>query len=216
MSVFQFSNPYFFKIYFFGGGVLGPNLWHMEVPRLGVKSELKLLRDLSCICIWATAMRDLSCICDPHHSSQQCQTLNPVGKGWHQTRILLDTTWVPYCWATTRTPVFAFLKIRGINFTWKKNTEGGGGKTAGKVSCRFPGSQQNRAPKWRIARFCEPHSYCRVIWAVASYLVGQEVLRGHSIFSPQRLPCFTHVLFCLLQKKGGSWNNPPFSSLGSV
>ena len=43
---------------------LGPHLWHMEVPRLGVKSELQLLTYIT-----ATAMPDPSHVCDLHHSS---------------------------------------------------------------------------------------------------------------------------------------------------
>ena len=51
---------------------LGPHLRHMEVPRLGVKSELQLPPYPT-----ATATQDLNCICDLHHSSRQCQILNP-------------------------------------------------------------------------------------------------------------------------------------------
>ena len=54
------------KIHLFGCGVfffvfffLGPNLWHMEVPRLGVKSELQLLAYTT-----ATAKQDSSHICN--------------------------------------------------------------------------------------------------------------------------------------------------------
>ena len=47
----------------------------MEVPRLGVESELWLLAYAI-----ATAMWDLSSICDLHQSSQQCQTLNSFSK----------------------------------------------------------------------------------------------------------------------------------------
>ena len=43
---------------------LGLNLWHMEVPRLGVEFELQLLAYGI-----ATAVQDLSCIFDLHHSS---------------------------------------------------------------------------------------------------------------------------------------------------
>ena len=50
---------------------LGLHLWHMEVPGLGVESELQLL-----VCTAATATRDLSCICNIHHSSSQCWILN--------------------------------------------------------------------------------------------------------------------------------------------
>ena len=51
------------------------HLWHMELPRLGVKSELQLLAYTT-----ATATRDPSCVCDLHHSSQQCRILNPLSK----------------------------------------------------------------------------------------------------------------------------------------
>ena len=59
-------------IYFF---FLWPHVRHMEVPRLGVKSELHLPAYNT-----ATAMPDPTCICDLHHSSQQYQILNPLSK----------------------------------------------------------------------------------------------------------------------------------------
>ena len=43
---------------------LGPHLQHMEVPRLGVKSEPQLLTYTT-----ATETPDPSCVCDLHHSS---------------------------------------------------------------------------------------------------------------------------------------------------
>ena len=57
--------------------ILGLHLQHMEVPMLGVESELKLLPYTT-----ATAMRDPSCICDLHHSSEQCLILNPLSEAW--------------------------------------------------------------------------------------------------------------------------------------
>ena len=56
---------------FFFFSFLGPHLQHMEVPRLGVESELQLL-----IYATATARQDPSCICDPRCSMQQCQILS--------------------------------------------------------------------------------------------------------------------------------------------
>ena len=44
----------------------------MEVPRLGVESELQLLAYTT-----VTAMPDPSYACDLHHSSEQHQILNP-------------------------------------------------------------------------------------------------------------------------------------------
>ena len=75
---------------FFGFGVclffgfLGPHLWHMEVPRLGVESELQLLAYTT-----ATAMRDLSLVCDLHHGSRQRQILNPPSGAGDRTWILV-------------------------------------------------------------------------------------------------------------------------------
>ena len=69
---------YFFTFLIFG--FLGPHLWHMEVPRLGVESEVQLP---------ATATWDLNPVCDLYHSSQECQILNPLSKSRDQTRILM-------------------------------------------------------------------------------------------------------------------------------
>ena len=57
----------------------------MEVPRLGVELELKLL-----VYSAATAMLDLSCVRNLHHSSPQCQILKPLSKARDGTRILMD------------------------------------------------------------------------------------------------------------------------------
>ena len=54
---------------------LGPQLWDMEVPRLGVKLELQLLAYAI-----ATATRDLSCICNLYHSSWQLWIPVPLSK----------------------------------------------------------------------------------------------------------------------------------------
>ena len=54
-TLFFFLFFSFFFVCFFV--FLGPKLWHMEVPRLEVESELQLLA-------YATAAQDPSCICD--------------------------------------------------------------------------------------------------------------------------------------------------------
>ena len=61
----------------------------MEVPKLGVESELKLPAYAT-----ATATWDLSCLCDLHHSSQQCQILHPLSKARDRTRLLVDASQV--------------------------------------------------------------------------------------------------------------------------
>ena len=61
----------------------------MEVPRLGVESELQLPAYTG-----ATAFRDLSRVCDLHHSSRRCWILNPLSKARGQTHILMDPSQV--------------------------------------------------------------------------------------------------------------------------
>ena len=61
----------------------------MEVPRLGVISEMQLQAYAS-----GTAMWDRSYIQDLYHSSWQHQILNPLREARGQTRIFMDTSWV--------------------------------------------------------------------------------------------------------------------------
>ena len=63
------------------------NLWHMEVPGLGVKSELQLLAYTTAI-----ATPEPSCVCNLHHSSRQHRILNPLSEARDQTCILMDTS----------------------------------------------------------------------------------------------------------------------------
>ena len=70
---------------------LGLHPQHMEVPRLGVESELQLLAYPT-----ATAVQDPSRVCDLHHSLRQCQILNPLSEARDGTRILMDPSWVHY------------------------------------------------------------------------------------------------------------------------
>ena len=70
---------------------LGPHPQHMEVRRLGVKSELQLLA-----CTTATTTPDPSHACDLHHSPQQRQILNPPNKARDQTCIFMDTSQARY------------------------------------------------------------------------------------------------------------------------
>ena len=77
-------------------------LWHMEVPRLGVKSELELLAYTTAIATW-----DLSLVCNLYHSSWQYRILNPLSEARDQMHILMDTSWVHYCCAITGTPIIS-------------------------------------------------------------------------------------------------------------
>ena len=63
-----FCATFLFTRFFFFFCFLGPYPQHMEVPRLGVESELQLLAYIT-----ATAMQGPSDICNLHHSSRQRQ-----------------------------------------------------------------------------------------------------------------------------------------------
>ena len=74
--------PFSFSFFFLGGAA--PAAY--GVPRLGVKSELRLLAYAT-----ATATPDPSCVHDLHHSSQHCWILYPLSEAADPTRILSDT-----------------------------------------------------------------------------------------------------------------------------
>ena len=44
----------------------------------------------------ATATQDLSHVCELHHSSRQCQILNPLSEARDQTCILMDTSQIHF------------------------------------------------------------------------------------------------------------------------
>ena len=81
------TGPHFFSFFFL---LFRTAPRHMEVPRLGVESELPAYTI-------ARATQDPSCVCDPHHSSQQCQILNSLSEARDQTYILMDTSQIHFC-----------------------------------------------------------------------------------------------------------------------
>ena len=80
---------FFFFFFFFA--ILGLHLQHMEVHRLGVKSELQLPA-----CTTATATWNLSHVYDLHHSSWQRQILNPLSEARDRTHILMDASQIRF------------------------------------------------------------------------------------------------------------------------
>ena len=90
---------------FFFFWFLGLHLRHMEVPRLGIESELQLPAS-------TTATPDPSSVCSLHHSSQQRWILNPLSEARDRTHILMDTSRVHYCLAMTGTPPHPLLKTQ--------------------------------------------------------------------------------------------------------
>ena len=79
--------------------VLGPRLWHVEVPRLEGKLELELQA-----CTTVTAMGDPSHICSLRHSSRQRQIPSPLREARDRTCILMDTSWIHFRCTTMGTP----------------------------------------------------------------------------------------------------------------
>ena len=76
----------------------------MEVPRLGVQSELQLPAYIT-----ATAMWDLSLVClvcDLHHSSRQCQILSPLIEARDRTHNLMVPRRIRFHCTTVGTPMF--------------------------------------------------------------------------------------------------------------
>ena len=64
----------------------------MEIPSLGVKSELQLLAYTT-----VTARWDLSWACNLHPSSLQHQITGPLSEAMDRTRILMDTSQICFC-----------------------------------------------------------------------------------------------------------------------
>ena len=69
--------------------VLGPHPRHKEVLRLGVELELQGPAYTT-----ARATPGPSHVCDLHHSSGQCQILNPQSEARDRTLIHTDPSWV--------------------------------------------------------------------------------------------------------------------------
>ena len=84
---------------------LGPHPRHMEVPRLGLESELQLLAYAAYAAMW-----DPSHVCDLHHSSWKRQILNPLSEARGGTA----SSWVLFRLVTTEPqqelPVSSFFK----------------------------------------------------------------------------------------------------------
>ena len=88
----------------------------MEVPRLGVKSEIQMPAYTTAIATW-----DPSCICDLHHSSQQCQILNPLSEARGRTLNPTVPSWIHFCCAMMGTPNFFFSFSNKLRIISLKN-----------------------------------------------------------------------------------------------
>ena len=83
---------------------LGPHPRHMEVPRLGVKSELEPPAYTT-----GTAAQDLSRVCNLHHSSWQCWILNPLSEARDRTCVLMDSSQIPTPLSHNRNSLLIFF-----------------------------------------------------------------------------------------------------------
>ena len=96
----QFSFLFSYVAFF-----LGPHLWHMEVPKLGVKLELQLPAYTT------TATQYLSHVCDLHNSSQQCQILNPLSEARDWTHNLMVPSQICFHCTTKGTPEYDLFYV---------------------------------------------------------------------------------------------------------
>ena len=78
---------FFFCLFVIFFCFLGLYLQHVEVPTLGVESELQMPAYTTVRAMW-----EMSWVCDLHlhHSSQQCWMLDPLRKARDRTRVLRD------------------------------------------------------------------------------------------------------------------------------
>ena len=74
-SSYYLQQHFVYDLFIYLFCVLGPQPQHMEVPRLGVQSELWLLAYTT-----ATVTQDPSPICNLHHSSQKHWILNALSE----------------------------------------------------------------------------------------------------------------------------------------
>ena len=102
LHIFAWPDRSFLFFCFF----LEPHLRHMEVPSLGIQSELQLPA-----CARATATQDLSRICDLHHNSGQHGILNPLSEARDWTCNLMVPSWIRFCCAMMKTPGHFFLVL---------------------------------------------------------------------------------------------------------
>ena len=110
---------FLFFIYFILLCFLGLHPWHMEVPKLGVESELQLPAYTT-----ATATPNLSHVCHLHYSSGQRQILN----SWAKPGIELASSWILVRfvnrWATKGTPsIFSSFFDQLLGFVFFFNSK---------------------------------------------------------------------------------------------
>ena len=89
---------------------LGPLLRHMEVPKLGVESELRLCQPVP----RPVQLRIQAASVTYTTTHRNAGSFSPLSKARDHTHILMDISQVCYCWATTGTPCCFALCTIGI------------------------------------------------------------------------------------------------------
>ena len=131
---------------------LGLWLWHMEVPRLGVESELQ-----SPACTTATVLRDPSCICHLHHSSQQHRILNPLSKAKDHTCIFMDTSQIHFRCTTTGIPIYILPNLWHMEVPRARGQIGAAAASLHHShSHSNAGSEQHLQPMLQLAAAADP------------------------------------------------------------
>ena len=131
----------------------------MEVPRLGVKSELQLPAYIT-----ATAMQDLSCVCNLNQSSPQCQISNPLSEARDLTHILMDTNQILFQCAKTGTPTSPCFNIY-INI-WDYITYSTGQKLGSKISVYHNNQLWKHLQKKSIIKKCQSTKLDKGIFSI--------------------------------------------------
>ena len=110
-SIYRWLFQTISKLTFFSFCLLRLHPGHMEVPRLGVQSELQLPAYAI-----ATATSDLSHVCDLHHTSWQRQILNPLNEARDWTGNLMVSSQIRFLCTTMGTPSkLTFLSGDNVN-----------------------------------------------------------------------------------------------------
>ena len=141
----------------------------MEVPRLGVESELQRPAYTT-----ATATQDLSHVCDLHHSSWQRRILNPLNKAGMEPASLRILVSFLFCWATAGTPSGTSFEHRGWHQrlpVWPR------GLTGLCMDCvEWEGGEENLAGWVNDApgTKCMARGLCCSIWLGASFRRGMQ------------------------------------------
>ena len=111
----------FFCLSFLSFFFLGTHLQHIEVPRLGVKSELQLLAYTTAI-----AIQDPNHVWDLHWSSRQHRILNSLSEARDRTGILTDTSrgsgapcFVCYILVASSIHTQVDYRSGGVNLSWR-------------------------------------------------------------------------------------------------